>query len=135
AVFTTLPKEQLDAPALSLHILLVNFKTSGVTPGKVSITDDPDETQSSSLLDFSSKLRRFSDSAGKTNVICIWMEVEMSIANNGYPLRPIEIAKNDRLSYSAQTFNSIRQSIVLLHDIPPIRKPRVFIDFCPEEAT
>ncbi|CAA9993342.1 unnamed protein product [Nesidiocoris tenuis] len=35
----------------------------GVTPGKVYITDDPDETQSSSLLDFSSKLRRFSDSA------------------------------------------------------------------------
>ncbi|CAB0013906.1 unnamed protein product [Nesidiocoris tenuis] len=34
-----------------------------VTPGKVSITDDPDETLSSSLLDFSSKLRRFSDSA------------------------------------------------------------------------
>ncbi|CAB0003480.1 unnamed protein product [Nesidiocoris tenuis] len=43
------------------------FKASsffeGVTPGKVSITDDPDETLSSSLLDFSSKLRRFSDSA------------------------------------------------------------------------
>ncbi|CAB0002307.1 unnamed protein product [Nesidiocoris tenuis] len=36
----------------------------GVTPGKASITDDPDETLSSSLLDFSSKLRRFSDSAG-----------------------------------------------------------------------
>ncbi|CAB0018644.1 unnamed protein product, partial [Nesidiocoris tenuis] len=35
----------------------------GVTPGKASITDDPDETLSSSLLDFSSKLRRFSDSA------------------------------------------------------------------------
>ncbi|CAB0020994.1 unnamed protein product [Nesidiocoris tenuis] len=34
-----------------------------VTPGKASITDDPDETLSSSLLDFSSKLRRFSDSA------------------------------------------------------------------------
>ncbi|CAB0017109.1 unnamed protein product [Nesidiocoris tenuis] len=35
----------------------------GVTPGKASITDESDETLSSSLLDFSSKLRRFSDSA------------------------------------------------------------------------
>ncbi|CAB0018587.1 unnamed protein product, partial [Nesidiocoris tenuis] len=40
-----------------------NANISEVLQSPVSITDDPDKTLSSSLLDFSLKLRRFSDSA------------------------------------------------------------------------
>ncbi|CAB0001096.1 unnamed protein product, partial [Nesidiocoris tenuis] len=68
----------------------------GVTPGKASITDDPDETLSSSLLDFSSKLRRFSDSAGPT-LLKKQQVLTQFLAKLRFSYRWIRLFKPDRL--------------------------------------